>query len=295
MVEKKSLFQPIAHFFMIILALFCILPFVLLFMSSITDEKTLIREGYRFWPQKFGFDSYAYILKTWKLILRAYGITVLITVVGTTASLLLTLPLGYALSRAELPGRNVISFIVFFTMLFNGGLVPTYIMYTRYLKISNTLYALIVPSLLLNAFYVMMMKSYYITNIPETVIEAARIDGAGEWRTLVQIVLPMSLPMVATMMLLVGLSYWNSWKNGFYYLTNRSLYSIQNILNTMLQDVQFLASGQAAGNTSEIASALPSTGIRMAIAVIGILPILVIYPFFQKFFVKGITIGAVKG
>lgn len=196
MVEKKSLFQPIAHFFMIILALFCILPFVLLFMSSITDEKTLIREGYRFWPQKFGFDSYAYILKTWKLILRAYGITVLITVVGTTASLLLTLPLGYALSRAELPGRNVISFIVFFTMLFNGGLVPTYIMYTRYLKISNTLYALIVPSLLLNAFYVMMMKSYYITNIPETVIEAARIDGAGEWRTLVQIVLPMSLPMV---------------------------------------------------------------------------------------------------
>lgn len=295
MVERKTAFHPIAYTVLTLLALACLLPFVLLVMSSITEEKTLIQYGYSFIPKKIGMDSYLYLFRSGSTILRAYGITVFVTFVGTVTALALTLPLAYTLSRRELPGRNILSFIVFFTMLFNGGLVPTYIMYTRYLRINNTIYALIVPSLLLNAFYVMMMRTYFSSNIPETVIEAARIDGAGEWRTLGQIALPMSLPMIATMTLLIGLSYWNSWRNGFYYLTNRELYSIQNILNTMLQDVQFLKSGQAGSQASEISATLPSTGIRMSIAVVGVLPVLIIYPFFQRFFVKGITIGAVKG
>lgn len=295
MVERRTAFHPIAYTVLILLALACLLPFVLLVMSSITEEKTLIQHGYSFLPKKIGLDSYLYLFRSGSTILRAYGITVFVTLVGTTSALALTLPLAYSLSRKELPGRNILSFVVFFTMLFNGGLVPTYIMYTRYLHINNTIYALIVPSLLLNAFYVMMMRTYFNSSIPETVIEAARIDGAGEWRTLGQIALPMSLPMIATMTLLIGLSYWNSWRNGFYYLTNRELYSIQNILNTMLQDVQFLKSGQAGSNASEIAATLPSTGIRMAIAVVGVLPVLIVYPFFQRFFVKGITVGAVKG
>lgn len=295
MVERKSSFQIVANIFMVLLALCCIFPFALLVMSSLTDEKTLIQNGYSLFPAKFGLDSYVYMFKSGSSIARAYGVTVLVTVSGTVCGMLMTMLLAYPLSRKEFFGRNALAFIVFFTMLFNGGLVPTYIMYTRYFHLRNTLWALIVPSLLVNAFYVIMMRTYFNTNIPDAVVEAARIDGAGEWRTMFQIVLPMSVPMIATLALLIGLSYWNDWKNGLYYLTKSELFSIQNILNRMLQDVQFLKSGAGGSNASEIAATLPSTGIKMAIAVVGALPVMIIYPFFQKFFVKGITIGAVKG
>ena len=295
MVEKRSAFQFVANILMIILAICCLLPFLLLIMSSLTDETTLIREGYSIFPSKFGMESYEYLWKNADQIGRAYGITVLITAVGTTASLIMTVMMAYPLSRREFFGRNVCAFYVFFTMLFNGGLVPTYIMYTRYLHIKNTLWALLIPSLLISAFYVIMMRTYFTTNIPEAVIEAARIDGAGEWRILFTIVLPMSLPMIATMALLIGLGYWNDWKNGLYYLTDNRLFSIQNMLNNMLKDVQFLKSGADASAASDVLQDMPSVGIKMAIAVIGALPVMIVYPFFQKYFVKGITIGAVKG
>lgn len=295
MVQKKSCFYVFANAFLIFLLLCSIFPFALLVMSSLTEEKTLIQNGYSLFPAKFGLDSYIYMFKSGSNILHAYGVTLLVTVVGTSTGMMLTMLLAYPLSRKEFFGRNLLAFIVFFTMLFNGGLVPTYIMYTRYFHLRNTLWALIVPSLLVNAFYVIMMRTYFSSNIPDAVIEAARIDGAGEWRTLFQIVLPMSVPMIATLALLIGLSYWNDWKNGLYYLTDSTLFSIQNILNRMLQDVQFLKSGAGGANASEIAATLPSTGIKMAIAVVGALPVMVVYPFFQKFFIKGITIGAVKG
>lgn len=295
MVEKKSSFQLFAHVFMLILLICCLFPFALLILSSLTEEKSLIQNGYSLFPKQFGLDSYAYMLKSGSKIGRAYGITVFVTAVGTSISLLITTLMAYPLSRREFPGRNLIAFLVFFTMLFNGGLVSTYIMYTRYFHIRNTIWALLVPSLLLNAFYVIMMRTYLTTNVPDAVVEAAHIDGAGDWRTLFQIVLPICIPMLATMMLLIGLSYWNDWKNGFYYLTDAKYYSIQNILNRMLQDVQFLKSGGAGPDASEMIASLPSVGIKMAIAVVGVLPILIVYPFFQRFFVKGITIGAVKG
>ena len=295
MVEKRSAFQFFANLFMILLALCCLFPFLLLVMSSFTDETTLIREGYSIFPSKFGTESYDSLWTNADQIGRAYSITVLITVVGTIASLLMTVMMAYPLSRKEFVGRNVCAFYVFFTMLFNGGLVPTYIMYTRYLHIKNTLWALLIPSLLISAFYVIMMRTYFTTNIPEAVIEAARIDGAGEWRILFTIVLPMSLPMIATMALLIGLGYWNDWKNGLYYLTDSRLFSIQNMLNNMLKDVQFLKSGADASAASDVLQDMPSVGIKMAIAVIGAVPVMIVYPFFQKYFVKGITIGAVKG
>ena len=296
MVEKNKSFQVGAHIVMMFLALCCIFPFVLLVMASLTEEQTLIRNGYSLFPAKFSLESYLYMFKSSNKIFRAYGVTILSTLIGTTCGLTMTVLMAYPLSRRDLPGRNAMAFYVFFTMLFSGGLVPHYIMYTRYIKISNTLLALILPSLLVNAFYVIMMRTYFSTNIPEAVIEAARIDGAGEWRILVTIVLPMSVPMVATMTLLIGLSYWNDWKNGLYYLQqNKSLYSIQVLLNDMLRDVQALKSGMDAASAAEIPQTMPSTGIKMAIAVVGVLPVLIIYPFFQKYFVKGITIGAVKG
>ncbi len=296
MVEKNKGFQVGAHIVMAILSLCCIFPFLLLIMSSITDEQELIRNGYTLFPKALSLNAYQYMFKSSNKIISAYGITILSTVVGTVCGLSMTILMAYPLSRRDLPGRNGLAFYVFFTMLFSGGLVPTYIMYTRYIKVSNTIWALIIPSLVVNAFYVIMMRTYFSTNIPEAVIEAARIDGAGEFRILLTIVLPMSIPMVATMTLLIGLSYWNDWKNGLYYLQqNKSLYSIQVLLNDMLRDVQALKSGMDAAAAAEITANMPSTGIKMAIAVVGVLPVLVVYPFFQKYFVKGITIGAVKG
>ncbi|MBT2765927.1 carbohydrate ABC transporter permease [Paenibacillus sp. ISL-20] len=295
MVDNSRAFQIIANILMFLFTIFCLFPFVLLVVSSFTDEGTLIRNGYSLFPEKFSLESYAYMYERLDTIVRAYGITVFVTVVGTVTSLMITVLLAYPLSRRDLPHRGKFAFFVFFTMLFNGGLVPTYIMWTRYLNIDNTIWALIIPALLLNAFYVIMMRTYFTTTIPDEVIEAGRIDGAGEFRILFRIVLPMSLPMVATLSLLIGLNYWNDWRNGLYYLTDHSLFSVQNMLNTMLQDVRFLASGGAGGNASEIASNMPSVGIKMAIAVVGALPIMIVYPFFQRYFVKGITVGAVKG
>lgn len=295
MVERKKGFQVLANGVMIFLSICCLLPFVLMLSSSVTDEKILISEGYALFPKKWSLDAYRYLLADGRTILRGYLITILVTFVGTTVNILLTVMLSYPLSRKELPYRNAISFFIFFTMLFNGGLVPSYLMWTQLFHIKNTIWALIIPTLLLNAFFVMMMRSYFTANIPTAVLESARVDGAGEFLILFRIVLPMSVPMLATLGLMVGLSYWNDWMNGLYYVTNRELFSIQNILNRMLADVQFLSSGMAGSKAGELSAKVPSTAIKMALAVIGIVPVMILYPFFQKYFVKGITVGAVKG
>ncbi|MFV0399087.1 MAG: carbohydrate ABC transporter permease [Oscillospiraceae bacterium] len=295
MVDRKKGSQILSHSVMILLTLFCVIPFLLLVISSLTEETALRRFGYSLFPKVWSLESYAYMFNQGAMVLRAYSITIIVTVVGTLGSLLLTILMAYPLSRKDLPGRGVFAFFVFFTMLFNGGLVPSYIMWTRTFHINNSIWALIIPSLLLNAFYIMMMRTYFSTNIPEEILEAARIDGANEFYILWRVVLPMSIPMLATLALMIGLGYWNDWKNGLYYLTDSKLFSIQNMLNTMIQDVRFLASGGGGSNTSEILATMPSTGIKMAIAVVGALPIIMVYPFFQRYFVKGITIGAVKG
>ena len=296
MVDNNKKFHVTINVILVLLSACCLLPFLLLIASSFTEEAILIRVGYTFFPKSFSLDAYAYLFKGSTKILMGYGVTILITAAGTSVSILITTLMAYALSRKDLPGRNVIAFLVFFTMLFNGGLVPSYMMWSNTFHIKDTLLALLLPNLLLNAFYVIMMRSYFNANIPDALIEAARIDGAHEFRILFSIVLPMTVPMLATLALLIGLGYWNDWLNGLYYITNRTeLYSIQNILNRMLQDAQFLASGQGGSNVSDLARNLPSIGIKMAVAVVGILPILVIYPFVQKYLVKGITVGAVKG
>lgn len=296
MVDNNKAFHITINTLLIILSLGCLLPFILLLMSSFTEESVLVREGYSFIPRGFSLAAYKYIFSSSGKILRGYGVTILITVVGTALSIFLTLLMAYPLSRKELPGKNIISFFIFFTMLFNGGLVPSYMMWSGTFQIKDTIWALLVPGLLMNAFYVIMMRSYFSTNIPDVLVEAARIDGANEFKILFSVVLPMAVPMIATLALLIGLGYWNDWQNGLYYITSRTeLYSIQNILNRMLQDAQFLTSGQAGSNAAELAKNLPSVGIKMAVAVVAILPIMVIYPSMQKYLVKGITIGAVKG
>lgn len=294
MVERKKGFQITANILMIILAAACIIPFILLVMSSITDESSLLKNGYSFFPAKFSLDAYKTLLVDSRSIVRGYIISIFVTVVGTFANLALTTLFAYPLSRKDLPKKGFFAFVIFFTMLFNGGLIPSYMMWTGVFHIKNTLAALIVPNLMMGAFYVIMMRTYFTTNIPDAVLEAARIDGAGEFKILLRVVLPMSKPIIATLALLVGLNYWNDWLNGLYYINNDQYYSIQVLLNKMLLDVQYLMSGAAGGALTQNIT-LPATGIKMAVAVMGVFPVLVIYPFFQKYFVKGIVIGAVKG
>ncbi|MCI8389696.1 MAG: carbohydrate ABC transporter permease [Roseburia sp.] len=295
MVSHNKIGQAIMHIICILLCVACIAPFLLLITSSLTEEATLVRNGYSFLPENWSLESYLYIARKGATIFRAYGITVLVTLIGTSVSLLMTIMFAYPLSRKELPARYPLSFFVFFTMLFNGGLIPTYMMYTNTFHIKNTIFALLIPSLLMNAFYIIMMRSFFTANIPDSLIEAARIDGAGEYLILFKIVVPLSVPMIATLALMVGLGYWNDWLNGLYYLTEPKLFSIQNVLNKMVTDVQFLQTNASSVAATLDTSKLPSVGIRMAIAVIGAIPILLVYPFFQKYFVKGIVVGGVKG
>jgi putative aldouronate transport system permease protein len=295
MVEKRTGFQIMANVILLVLAIFCLIPFILLIISSFTDELTLIRDGYSFFPKKLSIDAYKYLLVDSTNILKGYTISIGVTIVGTLANVLLTVLFAYPLSRKDLPGRQVFSFFIFFTMLFNGGLVPSYIMWTQTFQIKNTWWAYIVPGLMMSAFYIIMMRTYFTSNIPEAVIEAANMDGAAELQILAKIVLPMSIPIVATVTLLVGLAYWNDWINGLYYINKDTMFSIQSLLSRMLMDVQFLISNAQSSAAINQDIVLPSTGIKMAIAVMGALPILMVYPFFQKYFIKGIIIGAVKG
>ncbi|MGO4275606.1 carbohydrate ABC transporter permease, partial [Paenibacillus sp. TAF58] len=206
----------------------------------------------------------------------------------------MTALLAYPLSRSVTPHRNLIMFIVFFTLLFNGGLVPSYLVYTQIFHIKNTIWSLIVPGLLMNGFYIMLMRTFFQTTIPSALIESAQIDGAGEYRTLWSIVLPLSTPILATIGLFECIMYWNDWQLGMIYITDPKLFSIQNLLNRIMQDIQFISTNMT-NNAGDAMQQMPTDAVKMAIAVIGVLPILVAYPFFQKYFIKGIMIGAVKG
>lgn len=294
MVEKNRIGQVILHLIMILLVLSCILPLLLMIISSFTAESSLLKNGYSFYPDEWSLETYLYIGKSIKSIGHGYLMTFVVTFLGTLISVCITILFAYPLSRPELPYRGAVAFFVFLTMLFNGGLVPTYLMYTS-MHIKNTIWALIVPSLLMNAFYVIMMRSYFCSNIPDSLIEAARLDGAGEYRILLEVVMPLSKPMVATLSLMIGLGYWNDWLNGLYYITDDRLYTIQNILNRMLSSIEYLAILSAVTGGSGVSMDIPSIGVRMGIAVIAVLPILCIYPFFQKYLIKGIAIGGVKG
>lgn len=281
-----------AHAVLILLTLAAIVPFVLLIIASFTDNNVAITEGFSFFPSKWSTDAYQYIVNEKDTMLRAYGITIVVTLIGTTLGLLISVMLAYSLANSDLPGRNFMTFFVTLTMLFNGGLVPTYLIYTNVFHIKDTLAALIVPNLLMNGFNVILIRNYFATGVPTVLYEAARIDGASEFYIFYRIALPLSKPILATVGLLMGIAYWNDWQNGLYYLNDTSLYSIQNILNRINENISFLASNSISGVKI---SDLPTSTIRMAIAVIGILPIVCIYPFFQEYFVRGIAVGAVKG
>lgn len=296
--KKNKYFQILINLVLILITLIIILPFLLVFISSLTDENILIRNGYSYFPEKWSIYAYQYIIRQGDKIIRAYGITLAVTAIGTLLNLTFSSLMAYPLSVKSLPHRKGITFFIFFTMLFNGGLVPTYLMYVNYFHIKNTIFALLVPNLMLSAYNVLLIRTYFMTSIPDALYEAAKIDGAGYFQIFKKVVLPLGKPILVTIGLFSGLAYWNDWTNGLYYLSGnkgQKLYSIQNLLNQMITDIQYLASGKVSGNIGNEVAKLPTTSIRMAIAFIAMLPLFIIYPFLQKYFSKGITLGAVKG
>lgn len=301
MIQSRSekIYQVVAHIILILMVFCIVMPFILLFMSSITDENTLIQNGYSYFPEKYSLTAYKYIWNQRVKVFQAYGMTILVTAVGTLVNIAMSAMLAYGLSKQKLPFRRFFAFYVFFTMLFNGGLVPTYMMYTGTFHIKNTVFALIVPTFMMSAMNVILIRTYYQTSIPDALYEAAEIDGAGPFKVFTTIALPLGKPILVTMGLFSALGYWNDWTNGLYYLSGtegEKLYTIQNVLNQMMSQIEFLSSNSAAASaaSSDIAK-VPQTAVRMAIAFVAMLPMLVIYPFLQKYFQKGIALGAVKG
>lgn len=296
MKEKPfSAYSIITNIILLLMVACVIAPFLLLFSSSLTDENTLVAMGYSFWPRKFSVASYQYILRSGQQILRAYGVSILVTAIGTLVHVLLAALMAYPLSVKNLPGRSILNFYVFFTMLFNGGIVPSYLMWSGTFHIKDTLFAQLLPSLLVSAWNVMMIRTYFSTSIPDALYEAAEIDGAPQTTIFWQIVLPLGKPILVTMGTFAGLAYWNDWTNGLYYIVqNKNVYNIQNLLNNMVQNIQYLATSSNS-NVSGAAAAIPTTGVQMAIAFVAILPIMLIFPTFSKYYSKGIALGAVKG
>ena len=287
-------FNVIATVILGILVVVTMVPILMIVIASFTEEKTLLRDGYSLLPGALSVDAYIYMVKQGAIIVRAYGVSILVTFVGTLGSVLITAMLAYPMSRKAFKYRGILTFFVFFTMLFSGGIVPSYIMWTRVFQIKDTIWALILPNDLVTAFNVFLVKNYYTNSIPDSLIEAAQIDGAGEMKIFWKVMLPLSVPTIATVSLFSGLAYWNDWINGLYYINDANLYSIQILLLKIMNNINALKQ-----NTGSLmgtgAVSLPGTSIRMAMAVIGILPILLIYPFVQKYFIKGVVVGAVKG
>lgn len=288
--KQEKAFEVFASVVMICVMVIVIFPFILLFISSITDEDTLLINGYSIFPEKLSFGAYKYIWNSRDVIFRAYGITICVTAIGTLAHVAIVAMAAYPLSLRNMPGRSFFSFVILFTMLFNGGLVPTYIIYTMVFHIKNTYWALLVPNLLFSSFNCIIVRTYLQSNVPSELYESAKIDGASEFQIFRRIVLPLGKPIFVTVGVFAGLNYWNDWTNGLYYISDQSKYSIQQVLNVMVKNIEYLTK-YGRGTVSSV----PSISLRMAIAFAAMLPILILYPFLTKYFEKGIAVGAVKG
>lgn len=295
--KKKKSISILSNALLLLFCAFCLVPVFLLIIASFTDNDSIFRTGYTFMPEKWSLNAYRYLITQKDIILGTFKISVVVTVLGTVMGLISTTLAGYAISRRDLPGRRIITFYIFFTLLFNGGMVPTYLTYVNTLHVKNTLWALILPSnILINGFNVMLMRTFFEGNVPFELIESGKLDGAGEFRILASIIIPVSTPIIATVALLIGVGYWNDWYNGLLYVTKTNLFSLQNYLNRILLDIQFMTQTMSGNvNASSALAKMPTVTVRMAIAVIGIIPLMIIFPFFQKYFARGITVGSVKG
>lgn len=282
----------ILNVFFIIVAIACLYPLFLVLGVSLTDEMAIRLHGYHLIPKQFSLEAYKFVLKNGTAVARGYLNTIIVTLVGSTLGLFIMAMYAYPLSRDDFKYKGIFNFIVVFTMLFNGGMVPHYIIYVNVLHIKDKLIALVLLWIF-NAFYVMIIRTFYKSNVPKSLIEAAQIDGAGEFYIFFKIVMPLAKPALATVFMFSMLVYWNDWFGPYLYIMSEKKFNLQYLMYRIEQNIQMLARISGVPDPSAIAN-LPSEGARMAMAIVGIGPVILAYPFFQRYFERGITLGATK-
>lgn len=281
----------IGYIVIILFSAICLYPFLLLVVGSFTAEGEIYRNGFSLFPKEFSLDAYKMLLKNPDEILNAYGVTIFVTVCGTALGLFFTSMTAFVLSRKNFKHANKFSFFFYFTTLFSGGLIPYYIVVVRYLEMKNSIWVLIIPGML-QVFNILIMRNF-CKSIPDALYESARIDGASNFRIFTQIFLPMMGPSLATIGLFIALQYWNNWANAMLYIDRQELYPLQYVLYRMTTNAAF-ASSMASGAPSDMQE-MPKETVKLAMTVLSIGPVILFYPFVQRFFVKGITVGSVKG
>lgn len=278
-------------------ALFCVIPFIMVVSASFSSEEAIRMNGFHVVPQDFTMAAYETIFKEPMVVIRAYGVTIVLTIVGTILGLFIQTMTAYVLSRKEFEWRNKFSFFFYFTTLFNGGLVPYYILMTRILHLKNNYLALLLP-LLFSVYNLLIMKSY-IMSVPDSLIDAAKIDGCGEFKTMYRVVVPMIKPAMATVGLFIALAYWNDWYSAMLYISNETMHPLQYFLYKQVNNIEAykrIIESLGGGSSGALtAMSMPTQSLKMALTVVVTGPIVLLYPIVQRYFVQGITIGAVKG
>lgn len=285
-------FDIIKYVLLALTAIVCVLPFILILSGSFTDNATIMREGYSILPRNFTLDAYKVIFKAPEEILQAYKVTIYYTTIGTVVGLATIVLTAYVISRREFKYRNVVSFLIYFTSIFGGGLVAWYLMYANILGLKGTTFAIWFPAIM-SPFLVILMRTFITGSVPDAIVESAKIDGAGQGTILVRIVLPVLGPGLATVGLFLALGYWNDWYRSSMFSTDKSTWELQYYLYNMLNAAKALQ--EMSQSTSISMDSLPTQSVKLAMAVVATGPVLIFYPFVQRYFVTGITVGAVKG
>lgn len=291
--KSDKLISGVVHTFLMLFAILCIIPFIAVLSISFSSETSIGAYGYSLIPKEFSTQAYEFILSTPGTILNAYWVTIKVCVIGTVLSLLVMSLCAYPLSRRDFKYRNAISFYIFFTMLFSGGLVPTFIWVSKYMSLGNTFWVLVLPAVV-SPWYLLLMRTFF-QGIPYEIIESAVIDGASEWQVYYKMILPLSKPALATIGLFTVLGFWNDWFRGLLYIEDQSLVTLQYMLYKMMSNIQELQNSMVNGGMVVDISNLPNESARMAMCVLAAGPMIFVFPFFQKYFVKGLTVGSVKG
>lgn len=283
------------NFLFVLLAAMAIIPVIFVFIISISSEQSIREIGYSFVPNSLSNSAYMFLWNERATILGALSISVLVTVVGTLIGLALTSSMGYVLSRPVFKLKSFYTWVVFIPMIFNGGMLASYVVNANILGLKDSIWVLILP-LAVSSFNIIVCKTFFRSTIPDSIVESAKIDGATQLRIFGQIVLPISKPVLATIALFLVFGYWNDWFQSSLYISNAKLISLQALLNNMMRSLDYLANNPTAGlSLQQYRNSMPSESVRMAIAVVIVIPIACAYPFFQKYFISGLTIGAVKG
>ena len=291
--KKLSAFDIVVYVSVGVFAFLCLYPFLMVVMGSLSTQGSILRHGYTLFPEEVTFQAYQLLFMNGARIFTAYRITILVTVVGTISSLLINSMMAFSLSRRELKGRKLLNLFVLIPIIFSGGLVPWYIVCVNILKLQDTILALILP-MVINSWNIFLLRNYFYS-IPDALYEAAKIDGASDFTIFFRIYLRVSAPVLATVGLFTSLAYWNDWWLGLMFINRQELQPVQLFLRTILANVQFLRTMNTAPELQMLYSQLPSEAIKMAMVIVSIGPIMLLYPFLQRFFVKGIMVGSVKG